>query len=194
MTRPIGTPETSGEAICITHALTDPDIEPRLVQDFGNQVVGVTRSNAHAWMRYTVAQGFKAAGFVPYGPVEQVARVPLGPDDTGYVAEEEQEDVYPDPAAFDVEQSTVILRAMRHMALARNSSHQGDRRRALDYLATHSPNRVERLLSGLTLTATVKALNQGLVQYTYARITRGRNRSNRFAAATTEPPRQIGHA
>jgi hypothetical protein len=187
MTRPLGIPETSGEAISITHALTDPAIEPLLVEGFGDDTLQQTRRNVAAWTRYTVATGFRAAGFVPYRPTEQPVRRPLSPDDTGYVAEEEQEEVYPDPVSFTVEQSTVILAAMRRAALARNSPRPGARREALDYLSERSPNRAERVLTSLVLTATVKALNQPLVQYTYARVTRGRNRPYRPAAITAGP-------
>jgi hypothetical protein len=63
----------------------------------------------------------------------------------------EEFDAVPPPQGFDVQQSKVILEAMRRMAGRIRPVHEGERRAALEYLSNRSPLRTDRALSRVAL-------------------------------------------
>jgi len=205
MTRPLGTPETVADALLLVRALGNPYIAPQLAERYDPSLVQSALGNAFAWVDHgfdgrplPASPGNAGNRYEPAAVSDQPATSEL---DLSELAPEPLEADITDPTLglpetpvrvvgrkpeqFGVEESRVLLTALGKMAKLRNRR-PGVKREVMYYLARNAPSPAQRLLSRVALQALQTANQLGLLQYTHARVARGRNSPDWFAQTAAE--------
>jgi hypothetical protein len=190
--RTLENPATVEEAITVRRVLDAEPTADVLRSRFGEVAVAAAQENAWNWLHERNWHEYDGSQYARLSePLDIIVHPPNADGES--LMEETEMDLRPEPISFDAEQSKIILSAMRHTAVQRSPEQLDDAIRALDYLSQRAPNPLERLLSGIALDRMIVPDNQRLLQYTYARITRGRNSPHWVTEPTTGSSNQRSH-
>lgn len=146
-------PQAPEDAITLVNALGNPAVTPLLVEDYGQEPVEQTYHNAVAWMDAVLSK-VQPMGYVRDGQVVDVQRdldATLTPPLADFFADTGYRDIE-EPVEFSLEQSGIILAAVRRVARPHVYAVRTHTRiEGLHYLARQSPVPVERALCRLAL-------------------------------------------
>jgi hypothetical protein len=205
MTRSLRTPETTADALLLVRALDNPFIAPQLAERYDANLVRSALGNAFAWVDHGF-DGRPLAACLATADTHQEPAIALDQTATGEfdISELAQEPLDRDstdptlglpetpvrvigrrPEKFGLEESALLLTALSEMARLPNRR-LGVKREVMHYLARNAPTSTQRFLSRVALQALKTANQLGLLQYSHARVTRGRNSPDWFAQIAAE--------